>query len=69
MSGTPPRPRPRAHSRDVRSGRTRDRQRNSQNPFVAAVQILLGVGLSCLFGMFGVLALAAIVILAIYLAK
>jgi hypothetical protein len=53
----------------VRSSRTRDRERGSVNPFAAAARILLGVSLSCLIGMLGVLALAAIVILAVYLAK
>jgi len=69
MTGTPPRSRPRARPRGARSSRTRDRERGSLNPFVAAAQILLGVSLSCLIGMLGVLALAAIVILALYLAK
>jgi hypothetical protein len=69
MTGTPPRSRPREHARGGGSSRTRDRERGSLNPFVAAAQILLGVGLSCLIGMLGLLALAAVVILALYLAK
>jgi hypothetical protein len=69
MTDTPPRSRPRERARGARSSRTRDRERGSPNPFVAAAQILLGVCLSCLIGMFGVLALAAVVILAVYLAK
>jgi hypothetical protein len=69
MTGTAPRSRPRAHTQGARSSRTRDSERGSPNPIVAAAQILLGVSLSCLIGMLGVLVLAAIVILAVYLAK
>jgi hypothetical protein len=53
----------------VRSSRTRDRERGSPNPFVAAAQILLGLSLSCLAGVLALLALATIVLLAVYLAR
>jgi hypothetical protein len=69
MTGTAPRSRPRAHTQGARSSGSRNRERGSLNPFMAAAQILLGVSLSCLIGMLGLLALAAVVILAVYLAK
>lgn len=69
MTGTPARSRPGAHPRGARSGGSGGRGNASPNPFLAAAQILLGVVLSCLIGMLGLLALAAVVGVAVYLAR
>jgi hypothetical protein len=69
MAGHSNGPRARTRARSPRPAERRQGSGESQNPFISAAQLLLGVGLSCLGGAIMLGGLVGVVLLFLYLNK